>query len=67
MLQMSKGCEVPHPEKLEAGFEVLGDNMLNANVNVDMLADVLLDFVRLHADEPVYFFLELRKAVLPCR
>lgn len=59
MLQMSKGCKVPHPEKLEAGFEVLGDNMLNANVDADMLADVLLDFVKLHADEPVYFFLEL--------
>jgi len=59
MLKMFKGCEVPCAEKLNNEYEVLGDNMLNANADVDKVAPILLDFAELHADEPVYFFLEL--------
>lgn len=59
MLNMFKGCEVPAPEKLNNEYEVLGDNMLNANVDADKVEAILLDFIELHADEPVYFFLEL--------
>ena len=59
MLKMFKGCEVPSPEKLYNEYEALGDNMLNANADVDKVEAILLDFVELHKDEPIYFFLEL--------
>lgn len=59
MLKMFKGCEVPHPEKLFNEYEVLGDTMLHANVDADKVEAILLDFVALHADEPVFFYLEL--------
>jgi len=59
MLKIFKGCEVPDAEKLENAYEVLGDNMLNANADADKVEAILLDFVKLHEDEPIYFFLEL--------
>lgn len=59
MLKMFKGCEIAHPESLNNEYEVLGDNMLNANADADKIKGILLDFIELHADEPIYFFLEL--------
>lgn len=59
MLKMYKGCEVPNADKLNNEYEVLGDNMLNANVDADRIEPILLDFVELHADEPIFFILEL--------
>lgn len=59
MLKMFKGCEVPDANKLNNEYEVLGDNMLNANVDADKIAGILMDFVELHADEPIFFILEL--------
>lgn len=59
MLKMFKGCEVPHPEMLNNEYEVLGDNMLNANADADIIKEILLDFVKLHKEEPIFFFVEL--------
>lgn len=59
MLKMFKGCEVPFAEKINNEYEVLGDNMLNANVDADKIEGILMDFVELHADEPIFFILEL--------
>ena len=59
MLKMFEGCEVPAAEKLNNEYEVLGYNMLNANVDADKVEGILMDFVELHSDEPVYFFVEL--------
>ena len=59
MLEMYKGCEVPDVDKLNAGYELLGSNMLQANVDADKIKELLLDFVAMHKNEQVYFMLEL--------
>ena len=59
MLEMYKGCEVPDVDKLNAGYELLGSNMLQANVDASKIKELLLDFVAMHKNEQVYFMLEL--------
>lgn len=46
-------------EKLSEGYELLGGNMLQANVDAGKIKALLLDFVRMHQGEQVYFMLEL--------
>ena len=55
MLEIYKGCEVPDVDKLNAGYELLGSNMLQANVDASKIKDLLLDFVAMHKTEQVYF------------
>lgn len=59
MLEIYKGCEVPDVDKLNAGYELLGSNMLQANVDASKIKGLLLDFVAMHKTEQVYFMLEL--------
>ena len=59
MLEMYKGCEVPDVAKLSAGYELLGSNMLQANVDAGKIKGLLLDFAAMHKNEQVYFMLEL--------
>lgn len=57
-LKLKPCIKVPYANQLYEGFEVLQSRAIIANVSVDKVMDIMLDFIDMH-DEPLFFFLEI--------
>ena len=57
-LKLKPCIKVPYADRLYEGYEVLEERAIIANVSVDKVTDMMLDFIDMH-NEPLFFFLEL--------
>ena len=57
MFQMMYGCQIPFPERMQEGYEILG-NLIVSNVSAEKIEAVMRHFICMH-EEPIFFILEL--------
>ena len=56
-MRLRKGSHVPFPKKISAGYTRKA-GQITANVPADRITELMVHFLVLHQDEPVFFILE---------